>query len=382
MDDQGRDIVVIGTSAGGVEALRSIARGLPPDLGAAVFVVLHLWPKSQSLLPQILNGAGRLPAAQAVDGEALVYGRIYIAPPDRHLLLNRSEVRVVRGPRENRHRPSIDVLFRSAALAYGPRVTAVLLTGADDDGTAGARAVREAGGLVLVQDPHESAFPTMPQSALQNVKDVRCLKLEEIPEAIVRLAQQPVAAGAASGNGHPPLAQEVRLQETAEREKAGSEEMGTPSAFGCPECAARCGNWTLRVATCGSGAASGMRTRRTPSSETRRMPRTGRFGARCARWRKAPPCHGGWRRPAKPFRSITGAGARARGERRDHPQIVKHGVKSVFTFIGAEKPDPGGTRANIRCDSAAGGIKMGLSRLNMRRFRLAWLRNCLGGIGS
>jgi two-component system chemotaxis response regulator CheB len=236
MDDQGRDIVVIGTSAGGVEALRSIARGLPPDLGAAVFVVLHLWPKSQSLLPQILNGAGRLPAAQAVDGEALVYGRIYIAPPDRHLLLNRSEVRVVRGPRENRHRPSIDVLFRSAALAYGPRVTAVLLTGADDDGTAGARAVREAGGLVLVQDPHESAFPTMPQSALQNVKDVRCLKLEEIPEAIVRLAQQPVAAGPASGNGHPPLAQEVRLQETAEREKARSEEMGTPSAFGCPEC--------------------------------------------------------------------------------------------------------------------------------------------------
>jgi two-component system chemotaxis response regulator CheB len=114
-------------------------------------------------------------------------------------------------------------------------VTAVLLTGADEDGTAGARAVREAGGVVLVQDPHESAFPTMPQSALQNVRDARCLKLADIPAAIVQLSNETVA-GAVSGNGHPPLAQEVRLQENAEREKAGTEDIGVPSAFACPEC--------------------------------------------------------------------------------------------------------------------------------------------------
>jgi two-component system chemotaxis response regulator CheB len=236
MEDQGRDIVVIGASAGGVEALQSLVQKLPADLPAAVLIVLHLSPKSPSMLPAILNGSGRLPAAHAVDGEPLTYSRVYVAPPDRHLLVTRSNVRVVRGPKENRHRPSIDVLFRSAALGYGPRVTAAILTGADDDGTAGSRAVQQAGGVVLVQDPAESAFPIMPRSALQHVGDARCLKLADIPGAIATLAREAVPASITAGDAHPPMAQEVRLQENAERETAHTEELGTPSAFGCPEC--------------------------------------------------------------------------------------------------------------------------------------------------
>src|SRR5262245_4634571 len=129
----GRDIIVVGASSGGVQALTTIAGGVPRDLPAAIFVVLHVSSQSPSRLAAILHRAGPLPAAEAVDGDKIERGRIYVATPDCHLLVNRGVVRVVHGPRENRHRPAVDPLFRSAAVAYGPRVVGVVLSGGLDD---------------------------------------------------------------------------------------------------------------------------------------------------------------------------------------------------------------------------------------------------------
>jgi two-component system, chemotaxis family, protein-glutamate methylesterase/glutaminase len=176
-----RDIIVIGTSAGGVEALRELTRGLPPDLAAAVFIVIHIPATSASLLPEILNCNGPLPARHAVDGEAIERGRIDIAPPDHHMLIERSTARVVRCPKVNRARPAVDPLFRSAARAHGPRVIGVVLTGMLDDGTAGLLAIKRRGGLTAVQDPRDALYPSMPRSALKYVAVDYCLPLSGIP---------------------------------------------------------------------------------------------------------------------------------------------------------------------------------------------------------
>lgn len=152
------DVIVIGASAGGVEAIGRIVGDLPRDIRASVLVVLHI-SRGRSLLPEILTRAGRLPAAHPTDGEALQYGRIYVAPPDHHLVIVESAVRIVHTASENGMRPAVDPLFRSAARAYGPRVIGVILTGALDDGTAGAAAIKEAGGITIAQDPDEAFSP-------------------------------------------------------------------------------------------------------------------------------------------------------------------------------------------------------------------------------
>src|SRR5262245_42965428 len=147
-----RDIIVVGTSAGGVEALAGMARGLPVGFPASVFVVCHTQAGTRSVLPEILSRAGPLLANHPTDGEPFHPGHVYVAPPDHHLLLGPGgRVRLTRGPRENHHRPAIDPLFRSAARYYGPRVIGVILTGALHDGAAGLMAVRAAGGVAVVQ---------------------------------------------------------------------------------------------------------------------------------------------------------------------------------------------------------------------------------------
>jgi len=162
MNEPAPTVVVVGASAGGIEALPTLAAGFPADLEAAVCVVLHLSPGSESRLADVISRAGPLPAAQARDGEALVGGRILVAPPDRHLILRGRNAVVVRGPHENGLRPAIDPLFRSAAVAYGSRAVAVVLSGTRDDGVAGASAVGARGGCVFVQDPEDSLFPGLP----------------------------------------------------------------------------------------------------------------------------------------------------------------------------------------------------------------------------
>src|SRR5262245_10757596 len=181
------DIVVIGASAGGVEALTALAAGLPANLHAAVFVVLHVPPQGESHLPYILSRAGALQARMAQDGDEIRSGRILIAPPDRHLLLTQDQARIVYGPRENYFRPAIDPLFRSAALAFGPRVIGVVLTGALDDGASGLVAIKREGGLALVQDPETAAFPSMPSAALKYVDVDACLPLKKLASKIVAL---------------------------------------------------------------------------------------------------------------------------------------------------------------------------------------------------
>ena len=167
--DGHRDLVVIGASAGGVEVLSRVVRDLPADLAAAVCIVLHIAPGSPSMLAKILARAGTLPCRAASDGEPLCQGVVLVAPPDHHLVIEDSQVRLTAGPRENGHRPAIDVLFRSAARALDSRVVGVVLSGTRDDGTAGLALIKASGGATIVQDPEEAMYGGMPANAIANV---------------------------------------------------------------------------------------------------------------------------------------------------------------------------------------------------------------------
>jgi two-component system chemotaxis response regulator CheB len=198
-----KDIVVIGTSAGGVEALSNLVSYFPSDLDAAIFVVLHIPTYATSVLPQILNRAGKLPASHPQDNEEIRAGHIYIAPPDYHLLVEPGYISLLRGPKENSHRPAIDPLFRSAARAYGKRVVGVVLTGMLDDGTAGLQAVKMCGGTAIVQSPEDAIYKGMPRSAIRHVEDIDyILPLSEIPQTLVELANTPVEAKANNPVSH------------------------------------------------------------------------------------------------------------------------------------------------------------------------------------
>jgi two-component system chemotaxis response regulator CheB len=183
-----RDIVVIGASAGGIEALMSIIARLPHDLPAALFVVVHLSSEASSSLAQILDRVGTLPVRTAQDKTPIEHGHIYVAPPDRYLLLTPDEMRVTPGPRENRHRPAIDPLVRSAALSFERRVVGIVLSGALNDGTAGLLAIKRAGGIAMVQDPATAAFPGMPISAVGYVSVDWNLPLPALAGKVVELA--------------------------------------------------------------------------------------------------------------------------------------------------------------------------------------------------
>lgn len=227
------DIVVIGASAGGVEAISSIVAELPRDLRAAVLVVLHL-AKGRSIFPEILTRSGPLAAVHPVDGETLQYGRIYVAPPDHHLLLEGDAARIVHGPTENGVRPAVDPLFRSAARTYGSRVVAIVLTGSLDDGTAGLAAVKEAGGVTVVQDPLEAFAPSMPRSAMQSVAVDHVLPLREIPLLIAALTREAVRkTGSVRGPHLTPMETDLGEMPVALRP---SDRPGHVSVFSCPEC--------------------------------------------------------------------------------------------------------------------------------------------------
>src|SRR5918992_4373045 len=180
----------MGGSAGGLSAFSRIVKQLPADLNAAVFIVWHISPYAPSKLPDIHSQAGKLEARNPAEGESIQPGKIYVAPPDRHLLLEAGRIRVTKGPKENRFRPAVDPLFRSAAYAYGSRVTGVVLSGALEDGTAGLWAIKDRGGIAIVQDPAEAEQSSMPRSALNNVEVDYCSPLPEIPQLLVKLSQQ------------------------------------------------------------------------------------------------------------------------------------------------------------------------------------------------
>ncbi|MBD2001687.1 MULTISPECIES: chemotaxis protein CheB [Cyanophyceae] len=234
----GHDIIVIGTSAGGLKALGAIMSALPADIDAVLFIVQHLAADKPSILPQILADVGSLPASHPSDGEPIQTGRIYIAPPDYHLLVNQGSMRVVRGPQENRFRPAIDTLFRSAARAYGPRVVGVVLTGYLDDGTVGLQAVKKRGGVAIVQDPNEAEYPSMAKSALRYVKVDRCLPLAEIPDLLVHLSKEPAEDEEAY-----PVTEEIEVESRIAEQQMNTQEflenveaIGTRTTYTCPEC--------------------------------------------------------------------------------------------------------------------------------------------------
>lgn len=230
------DIIVIGASAGGVEALMTVARGLAANLAAAVFVVLHIPAHSPSSLPVLLNRAGPLKALHPADQTPVEYGHIYVAPPDHHLLINDGLVRVVRSAKENHHRPAIDPLFRSAARWYGPRVIGVVLTGSLDDGTSGLAAIKERGGLAVVQDPAQALYSSMPQNALARVAVDAVLPLTSIAEHLVACVRKPAPADARF-----PVSSQLEAEtRVAELEmnvlNTPQPLVGTPSNFSCPGC--------------------------------------------------------------------------------------------------------------------------------------------------
>jgi len=215
-----RDIIVIGASAGGVQALSTLVADLSPNLPAAVFIVLHVSANAPSLLPVILARECSLDVAQVSDGEPIQRGRVYVAPPDQHLIIEDGHARLVHGPKENLHRPSIDTLFRSAARWGGTRVIGVILTGARDDGKVGMRAVQQRGGLTIVQDPLEATFSSMPMSVLQDIRVDYSLPLREIAPLLNTLSCE-----VADEEGRFSVPDEVELESRIAEQKMESAEL-------------------------------------------------------------------------------------------------------------------------------------------------------------
>jgi len=231
----GHDVVTIGASSGGVEALSRLVGGLPTDLPAAVLVVVHFPEGVPSALPRILNRAGSLEAVHPEDGDRVERGRVYVAPPGFHLLVEDGRVRLACGPKENGHRPAVDPLFRSAAVAYGPRVVGIVLTGADDDGAAGLAAIKRRGGVAVAQDPDDALFRRMPESALGYADVDYCAPVGEMAALLARLVREP-----AGEESLYPVPNDVELEaKIAGLDLATIEDgrhPGEASGCTCPEC--------------------------------------------------------------------------------------------------------------------------------------------------
>jgi len=241
-------LVVIGGSAGALPGLLEIVRQLPADFPAAVLVVIHLSPDYPSRLPDLLNGASALDVRPVQSGEVARPGRLYAAPPDQHLLLQAERVMLSHGPRENRSRPSIDVLFRSAAYAYGQNVLGVLLSGMLDDGVSGLWTIGQFGGHTVVQHPEEAPFPSMPLNAVQRVEVDHVLRVAEIGPRLLEWVQggpeqRPRKEGTMDKRGSDERERqrvevEVRVASEDNAFEAGVLNLGTLSPFTCtcPEC--------------------------------------------------------------------------------------------------------------------------------------------------
>lgn len=243
---QPRDIVVIGGSAGSIESLQTIVSHLPRDFPASIFVVVHMPADYPSKLASLLSRVGPLPATSPTHLEPIRRGHIYVPRPDHHLLIEDGRVRVQRGPRENRHRPAIDPLFRTAAREYGPRVVGIVLSGLQDDGSAGLYAVKRRGGIAIVQDPRDTLWDDMPKRALSYASPQYVLRTPEIPASLIEIVEAGESAMVkknprhkkANGKNHKNKISSQGLERpSVNLETANANEgEGTPSVFACPEC--------------------------------------------------------------------------------------------------------------------------------------------------
>ena len=226
-----RDTIVIGGSAGGLEALRALLPALPPDLPAAVLVVLHVG--EVSLLPQVLSRASALPVLPAESGATIERGRVYVGVPGAHLLVHDSHILLRRGPRENLARPAVDALFRSAAASLGSRVTGVVLSGALSDGSVGLRAIKRCGGTAIVQEPEDAIVPSMPRNALRQADVDYVRPVGAMPALFADLARQPAGLS-------PEVPLDIRLEAAVAAQELADmkvdQMLGKVSPFTCPEC--------------------------------------------------------------------------------------------------------------------------------------------------
>jgi two-component system chemotaxis response regulator CheB len=232
-----RDIVVVGASAGGVDALQKMVGVLPADLPASLFVVWHVPPGALGVLPEVLSRAGPLPATHPRDGDAIEPARIYVAPPDHHLLLERDYIRIARGPKENRFRPAVDPLFRSAAYVFGARTVGIVLSGALDDGTAGLWTIKLRGGTTVVQDPADALHRSMPLNAMENVAIDYKLPAEGIGRLVTTLARQRAGPDAIlPEHEREKIEHEIRVAGHGDALEEWVMRFGELSPFTCPEC--------------------------------------------------------------------------------------------------------------------------------------------------
>jgi len=229
-----RDVVIIGASVGGSTPILEITRRLPADFPAAVLIVRHVGTQ-ESVLPELINLKSAMKASHAVDGERVRHGHIYVAPPDWHLLMDGERLLLSAGPKENYARPAINPLFRSAAIAYGVRVIGIILSGTLDDGTAGLKAVKQRGGITIIQSPEDAQYPSMPLSARSAVDVDYCLRSVEIAPRLLELVRDEVSV-------RDTAAPNEKLEAEVAMDRAGGanidlmNRIGSRSAFSCPEC--------------------------------------------------------------------------------------------------------------------------------------------------
>jgi two-component system chemotaxis response regulator CheB len=228
-------VVVVGASAGGVEALTQFAAGLPSDIPYAILVTLHMPPNAPSVLAKIIDRHAPLPAKTAIDGEPLEAGRIYVAAPDRHLLLHDHEVVLSEGPTENGHRPAINALFRSAALHFGPHAIGVVFSGVLDDGVLGAAAIRSRGGITVAQRPDDAQFPALPQNAIDAGVIDHQVAAADAGTLIKQLTERDIEEREMERD----ISMELENRIAMGRKYAvtiDSEALGPPSGYTCPDC--------------------------------------------------------------------------------------------------------------------------------------------------
>ncbi len=291
-NNEPRGIVAVGASAGGVEALTNMAAGMPCDFPFAVVVVLHMPPGAPSVLAKILDRSGPLPACSAVDGMRLKPGQIHVAVPDHHLLIEDHRAVLSAGPTENGYRPAINALFRSAALAYGPRAIGLLLSGVLDDGVLGAAAIRSRGGVTLVQHPNDALYAAMPLNAVEAGVVDHQVTAAGAGQLLMQLVDRPPEDEPVGRDAN------MELENRIARAKRFStsfdtEDLGPPSGYVCPDC-----NGSLQSVAEGNSATSGAR-QGMPGQERHCFGRatrtsTARCGSRCAACRRRPNWRAGW----------------------------------------------------------------------------------------
>jgi two-component system chemotaxis response regulator CheB len=228
-------IIVIGGSSGALEAVRTIVAGLPSDLSAAIFVAIHISPDAAGGTDRVLSKVARMPARYPEDHESIQASHIYIAPPDRHLLIDSGRIRLTRGPRENGFRPAVDPLFRTAAAGFGARVIGVILSGGRDDGSAGLEAIKAAGGTAIVQEPAEAVVPSMPSSAIRRLRVDHVLSANDMAALLTRLVSKRTR-GKTRGKAPVKARAGKDVAEVGAHDIHHADRMGPPSPFTCPDC--------------------------------------------------------------------------------------------------------------------------------------------------